>query len=309
MSGIDVFAKDSEGNYFLRLHPTDVRFERASAEELEQGQAQWTMLNEWAANVPELFERQNGLEVCSFSNTEVDIYLARAAWDPDASFTLSTTEFGPVSAQGVDAAPYVEYVMHGWFWEADESETPDGEYVVLSFPEEDVRLDFFFAPGSYVRVVSGEDERLYQSVLWDDSISNAEAMRGWYCKAAEASGLREPDGRLDAYLGQWVEKIAGRGTVTVMETVAPDKARIEIEWPESAAVLDNWTMLATLDEEGKLVYENGTLDVNEFDENGVAWIVDERWEQSGFFTLNEEGELCWHDDYSEDTEDSVFFRE
>ena len=142
----------------------------------------------------------NGLDYAAFGNSTVEMYLARAAWQNGVNATLSTTEFGPLDIAGVDAAPYAEFVMQGWFSYADSSETPDGEYVVLRFPDEDTRLDFFFAPGNYVRLVSGETDNLYQAMWYDEEISYAQAMQDWYYAIAEKNGLREPGGRLSRFM-------------------------------------------------------------------------------------------------------------
>lgn len=295
MSGAYVFAKDAEGGYYLCLHPTDVRYARATTEEMQRDSAQWSMLCAWVDQALDSFSNQNGLDVASFSNTEVDMLLARAAWEEGAFFTLSTTEFGPVDATKVDGSDYVKFALQGWFTDADLNDTPDGEYVVLNFPEEDLRLDFFFAPGSYVRLVSGETERLYQSILYSDEISVAEAMQGWYYAAAEQAGLRSPDESLTPFVGSWAEKIAGRGTLTVTQTLAPNKVKVEASWSESAAVLDAWTMVATLQEDGTLAYDNATFTVTEYDENGDGWETDCEVGLRGSLSLNAEGELHWQD--------------
>lgn len=191
--GMEVFARDEDGNYYVYCHPTDVRYARRSTEEMQRDIGQWTMLCEWADGVPSRFVRENELEDVWFNNTEVDMLLARAAWKKDANVTLSTTEYGPVEARGVDAAPYMELLRQAWFTEAEGEEAPDGEYVVLNIPDEDTRLDFFFAPGAYVRVVTGESERLYQTGLYDDNMSLARIMQDWYYAAAEKAGVRTPD--------------------------------------------------------------------------------------------------------------------
>ena len=89
MSGAYVFAKDASDDYYMIYHPTDVRYERATAEEMESGMAQWTMLNAWAEEVTARFIDENeGLENYDRGNTVVDIYLARAAWQEDVNATL-----------------------------------------------------------------------------------------------------------------------------------------------------------------------------------------------------------------------------
>jgi hypothetical protein len=152
------------------------------------------MLCQWAESVPDSLTEDNWLEYASFSNSEVDIAVARAAYMEDGNATLSTTEFGPVQIAGVDGTPYAEYVMQGWFSYADAQEAPDGEYVVLNFPDKDYRVDFFFAPGDYARVVSGDRETVFQAMWYDDSVSYAEAMQNWYYAAAEQAGIKTSDG-------------------------------------------------------------------------------------------------------------------
>lgn len=190
MSGAEVLAKGEDGSFYMYYHPTDVRYARATLEEMYRDQDQWTMLCDWAGSVQESFSEINGLEPAFFGNTEIDMYVARAAWSADTDATLSTTEFGPVAIKGVDGSPYAESVLQGGFFETDPDETPDGQYVVLNFPEEDVRLDFFFAPGSYVRTVSGDRETLYQAMPYDEGINCAETMQSWYYAAAELAGIR-----------------------------------------------------------------------------------------------------------------------
>ena len=307
MSGEYVFAKDEGDNYFVIYHPTDVRYERATAEEMESGMDQWMMLNEWVDTAEANFIEDNeGLEGYYRNNTPVEMYLARAAWQEGVNATLSTTEFGPIALAGVDGTPCAEFVMDGHFFEADAGETPDGEYVVLNFPDDDARLDFFFAPGGYVRYVSGGYEALYEAAWEDDNITYAEAMQGWYYALCELAGVKPFDMSLEHYYGLWYEKIAGRGEIDVSWCVAPGKVNIMVRWPESANVSDTWQLTARL-ENGRLVYENGQWEKNEYDEDGEEYYLDGSWDESGWFELNGT-ELIWHDDNAEHGGDSTFIR-
>ena len=193
MSGMRVFAKDGDGMYYMYYHPTDVRFERATQEEFESGMQQWSMLCEWAEGVPDSIAEKNGLDMVSYGNSEVDILLARAAYMDGVNTTLSTTEYGPVSTKGTDGAYYAESIMQGWFMPSDGDEAPDGEYVVLNFEDEDTRLDFFFAPGGYARLISGDRTTLYQAIWSDDTVSYAEVMQEWYYAAVEKNGSKPAD--------------------------------------------------------------------------------------------------------------------
>lgn len=309
MSGAEVFAKDGDGMYYIYYHPTDVRFERATAEEMESGIAQWTMLNEWAATVPDtLLEQSIELEYFRRGNTDLDMHLARAAYDPDAHYTVNTLEYGPIEADGFQAAPYAETLLDAGFFETERDEAPDGEFISLSFPEEDVRFDFFRSEGNVVREVRGDYEAYYETWFYDESVSCADIMQGWYYALAESAGVKEPDASLDAFPGTWAEQIAGRGVVTIEKSLAPGKATIEASWPDGAAVMYTWKMTGSLEEDGRLVYEYGARTVTEYDENGEERLLDENWEASGSFYLNDAGELVWHDELSGNDEDSVFIR-
>lgn len=308
MSGADVFAKDGEGTYYVYYHPTDVRVERSSPEEYESGFRQWSMLCEWAAGMPEKLRDKNELEFVSFGNTEVDMYVARAAWMEGDAAVLATTEYGPIALGGVDGSPWVDFVMQGAFCDADLSETPDGEYVVLDFPQDELRVDFFFAPGNYARVVSGDQERLYQAMWYDEDISFAEAMQGWYYALAELGGLRPADDSLAPFLGDWEEKDNGGGRMTVSPGLAPGKVLIEVVRPEGGTVRRTWKMTAALTDDGGLVYENGVFEVFETDESGYTWQVDDDIGMSGELIPGGDGELCWRDRHAEDEKISTFIR-
>ena len=310
MSGAEVFAKDENGKYYVFYHPTDVRYVRETNEQMEEDQEQWTKLNEWAYGVvrSDIIQYSDGLTPVTFSNTSLDINLARAAYQEGTKYTVSTTEYGPLEPNGADAAPYVEFLLGGNFVEAVNATAPDGECVVLSFPDEDVRYDFFVADGNLVREVRGEYETFYERTFLDLDISNTEAMQGWYNAIAEKAGKKDSDKSLDAFIGTWDEKIAGRGMVTISESAAPKKAVIKATWPDSAAVEHAWIITAALTEDGGLSYENGIHTVTEYDEIGEGRVIAEATDESGTFTISDEGELLWHDDNAERDGDSAFIR-
>ncbi len=311
MSGVDVFAKDENGNYYMYYHPTDVRYARATPEEMQRDADQWSMLCEWADTVPDAFADQNGLESVSYGNSELDMYVARAAWQKGADSYLATTEYMDVDADLVDGTPYAEYILQGFFGEVQPEDLPDeeyfsGEHLVLGFPKEDVFLHFFYGDGAYVCMDRGEEKIYYQAAWWDEDVTYTEAMKGWYYAAAEKAGVRTHDDTLERFCGGWHEQIAGRGMVNIAPTLSPFKAKIEASWPDSAAVYYEWKMVAALDEEGRLVYQNGTCEGIETNEDGDSWSIDWSDEESGSFYFNEAGELCWHNDRNPDAAESVF---
>ena len=313
MSGADVFAKDADGNYFIWYRPTDVRYERATVEEMQRDAAQWSMLGKWASEMADSFRDKNGLEYASYGNSEVEMLLSRAAWEKSADCYLATTEYMDVDARAVDGTPFAEFVLRSGFWRIEPEDLPDADYLtgenlVLGFAGEDVFLHFYPVDGGYVVLQQGEEETIYQAGWEDEHISNYDAMRGWYYACAEQTGVKAPDHSLDPFLGAWHEQIAGRGTLDITKSVAPGRVTITGRWPGSAFDAAEWELVGALDEDGNLTYENGHWEVKDFDEDGTGWTTDESWEESGRFTLGDAGELLWHDDNLRVSDESVFVR-
>ncbi len=194
MSGADVFARNEKGEYFVFYHPTDVRVVREDNNYDDASMESWTKLNEWAATVPDTFIQENaGLTPVTYDNSDVSIMLNRAAYDPDTAYTVSTTQYGPLEAAGVDPVPFVERITRNAKIEyADMEEGPDGEYVVLNFPEEGVRYDFFLmeGQGNVIRRVyeETEDEMYYTATFEDGETTASQIMQEWYDELAKANG-------------------------------------------------------------------------------------------------------------------------
>lgn len=188
-------AKAEDGTYFIYNHPTDVRYERATPEEMEKDQDEWTAACEWADSVRKSFAADNGLTKIYYNDTQIEADLARAAFDENAKYTISTTEFGPLEPKDVDPVAFYERLTNGATYESidlAENEVPDGEYVVLAFPEGNIRYDFFLAEGqeNIIRqVVGAEGEEQYNyfyKVTFEDGTSKAsEIMNEWYHALAE----------------------------------------------------------------------------------------------------------------------------
>lgn len=197
MSGADVFAEDTEGRYYVYYHPTDVRIVRAENAYGGEAFAQWSELNEWAASVQSSFVAENeGLTAVSYDNSEIAIELARAAYLEGTKYEIRTLEYGAAGAldpAGVDAAPFAEQLIRNAEYSyVEQDETPDGEYIVLYFPEEDARLDFFLADGNYVRRTNNEGNgiQLFRATLADGEASAGDIMHAWADALVEANGLK-----------------------------------------------------------------------------------------------------------------------
>lgn len=189
MSGVEVFARDGQWNYYLLYHPTDVRYFRENESAMRRDEKKWRTLTEWVGtSVAQDFIKDNpGLVPVSFDNSEIGIRLARIMFKQD-TYTISTNEFGPLNPNGVNPTPYVDTLIKDARYEyADIKDTPDGEYVVLSFPKEGVRFDFFLQTGhrNYVREVRSDgSEILYKATFKNSTIEASDIMNRWYHELA-----------------------------------------------------------------------------------------------------------------------------
>ena len=194
MSGEDVIARNEDGTYFIQYHPTDVRIARES-DITDEDMEVWGKLNEWANTIPETFVNDNGLILDKLSNTDLDMYLARIAYQGFTDYTLSSLEHGVWGPAAVDPAPHLEKLKDVSFENAGDIEAPDGEYVVFTVPDEKVRYDFFFDPDgqNLVREVhefeDGDSyEVLFKANVPEGSPTINEIMNEWYLDVVNNGG-------------------------------------------------------------------------------------------------------------------------
>ena len=198
MSGAEVIARDADGLYLLYYHPTDVRVERENFDNAAETLRDWEALCAWAASVPESFLADNPeLTAETRGNTMPEIYLARAAYLDGLRYTISTTQFGPLESGNVDAAAFVDSLTRNVTYSFDgEDSAPDGQYVALDFPDDDVRLDFFLLAGheNMIRAVWNDGyEQLYTAKSADASFRASEIMQNWYAALVAARDAQAAD--------------------------------------------------------------------------------------------------------------------
>lgn len=184
-----VFARDAEGNYYVYYHPTDVRLFREDMSNLQDSPdlEQWTALNEWAAGMmADFIEANPQLESWERGGSDAERMLSCIAYRNDTFFELRSLEYGELDPDTPEnSAAYAKRILDGVSFEyCDESETPDGEYYVIDFPNENLRLDFFVG-GDYVR----EDYGDYQMLLRINGPENLcqNILREW-CQALAHTG-------------------------------------------------------------------------------------------------------------------------
>lgn len=123
--------------------------------------------------------------------------------------------------------------------------------------------------------------------------------------ASDSESAEETE--LDAFGGSWYEQIAGRGSMDVY--VDGDEAQFMVNWANSAAEDYIWEFTGTLNDEGVIEYTDGVKYSILFDEEGNETRTDLSSTNSGTVRIQEDGNLLWIDNESENTDGSVFVRE
>lgn len=112
---------------------------------------------------------------------------------------------------------------------------------------------------------------------------------------------------IDLVEGSWHEAIAGRAVMEI--TADGDKAQFKVNWPNSASEVYIWEFTGTLAKDGGIEYSNGKKYSLVFDENGSEEKTDLSENNSGTISFNEDGNLLWIDNESENPEGTVFVRD
>lgn len=307
-SGVKFFAIGDDGVHYVLYHPTDVRMVREdySAPDVMQG---WTVLNEWAAGVPDTFVAENaGLTAESYGNTVLDVYLAKVYYQNDVNYTVSTTEYGPMDGKGFKAGDAIKPLIQNVSYEyISDVEAPDGEYVVLNFPDDDIRFDFFFSSDkpNYIRQVwnNEENEMLYKAVFADNSTNATEVMNNFYHDLVLKNSLGYTP---DDMIGVWAEKMAGRCSIEIRKN-ADGNFDVNIHWSSSAFESSFWKMTAVPTGNGaELRYEDCVETVITFTsetENTEKTVYENG---TGTFELLSTYELVWHDEIEHAADDNLF---
>lgn len=190
MSGSEVFAEDDD-MYYMFNHPTDVRLVRESNEEMDAAMDQWTDLNDWAYQDVRMaiLSANPQLELETYSNTELDMYLCRARYD-GMKYEIRSLDAGTFDPAVLGEDDYLEELTEDVWYDEDagftDEEMPDGEYIVMAFDEDNVRFDFFLGEGmeNFIREVKtmedGEEvETLYRASFKDPEDSATGIMKEW----------------------------------------------------------------------------------------------------------------------------------
>ena len=115
------------------------------------------------------------------------------------------------------------------------------------------------------------------------------------------------DGAAAPYAGDWHEKHAGRGMMSV--TVEGDTAFFSVKWAGSAAETYFWDFSGEVGEGGAIEYSDGTRVLMRYDDKGNASEIERIETNSGTVSLNDDGELVWQDNDSGNPDPAVFVKD
>ena len=313
MFGSRVIAKDRKGDYYLFNRPTDVRMVRDDYTD-PKNYEEWGALNDWSMTVPDSFIAENyGFTPEKYGNTELDIMIAQSLYQ-EAEFTVSTTQFGPLegnSFYGFDT--WLKKLSdHAEFQYLHDREVPDGEYVVLNFPEDDIRFDFFLMDGheNIIRQVwaDGKFEQLYEAVYEDGVTKASEVMLDFYHAIAQFRGLYDPNA--GNIIGTFADNVAGRCSIEITAADEPGEFHISINWGSSAFQTAHWEMTGKRmqNDSGNLLYQDAKHTIITFtaEDQSTEEVVYENGK--GSFLMQNGNELRWNDAEGHAADDLLFVK-
>lgn len=184
MTGRKLFAQDNAGNYYIFYHPTDVRYMRETPEAMQRDQELWSKLCFWAWNdVPQHFLADNDLISITADNSSVGIYLARVLYKPGTNYTLSKKGKKALTGNSEQATSFVNMLLYGNSFEMVQGKKkPQGEYITLTLPGENVTLDIFQSDGSTYVLESrlGLESNLYKGIPVEEHAEALSVAQDWY---------------------------------------------------------------------------------------------------------------------------------
>ena len=320
MSGETVFAKGADGEYYMYYHPTDVRLVRENNADMEADIQQWGALNEWAETVPDNFMEENaGLVPEKRGNSEIDIYLARIAYMDNINYTLSTADGDPVNGSGFDASSYLEPLTKDIIFEyADDAKTPEGEYIILNFPDDNTRFDFFVTDdeGCYIRQVWGDNNEMFYRAVFEDgetAFETGNIMRQWYnaLAAADTGEALDVSGFTgEEFVGEWQDEVSQRAMMDIKKTDQTGVYDILIHWGSSYNSAMEWTMTATAGAQDEiLAYTDGVKAEVTFPDDGNG--EEQRniiWDDGTGYFMFRDGYLTWYDEQETEAAERRFVK-
>lgn len=195
-------------------------------------------------------------------------------------YTFATLEYGTLSpTKDYDPSWMVKVLGLASLTPALPDETPDGEYVVLNFPEEGIRYDFFFADKekNYARQVNADNtEELYTVTMPEDVFVTVSDVIMMEAESLAAAGGAAPRPMMAVPEESWVSEgldgavwMDDRAALTVYPDV--DCFAVTVAWGGSTDASRVWVYLCDYDPEtDALKAYYSSCYVIKYDENGES---------------------------------------
>ncbi|MBO6157871.1 MAG: hypothetical protein J6P72_01260 [Firmicutes bacterium] len=229
------------------------------------------------------------------------------------AFHLVGLAYGQLDSAMVDPAIYASSLADiKSMKEVDLSEMPDGEQLIVAFSDSGIEYHFFSMSGSGNYVYKLDDhgiENLYKLELNDGTYTPYDIVSKWYDDLHFATEDTEIAPSTDL-IGEWAEKQAGRGYISISLGPDDDSYAVFIQWSNSASESYTWSMLLTPTGDGsRCTYDNGICDLHAFDADGVETVTEVYTGGTGSFWINGDGELVWEDDMEHVADYTSFVRQ
>ena len=234
----------------------------------------------------------------------------------ETPYTLATLEYDVMTPKDPGLAGTFVELLNDMTVKPSAAEAPDGIYVVLAFPEENTRFDFFLAEPekNLFRYVKADgSEEMYEAVVPEGRASIANVMDAWAASVADELGLvppveaKMPDRGwiLDSVYGKtWIDERA------VLEVFLEDtdSYKVLISWGSSAWETAEWTYGCDYRAEDQtlravhMIHENVVTD----DQGNESRTTVEEKDVQTVFALNAEGRVVITDAGDDQLEGKTF---
>ena len=219
----------------------------------------------------------------------------------ETPYTLANLDYGEMTPKDPAMAKIFVDLLNDMTIKPVTTEAPDGIYVVLSFPEENTRFDFFLAnpEKNLFRYVKADGtEEMYEATVPEGRADIADLMSSWAYSVADELGLvppvtaklPDPGWILDSVNGKvWMDD---RATLEVF-LEDTDNYKVLITWGSSATEAVEWTYGCAYNAENQtLCAAHMIRDSLVYDEQGneSRTTVEEKDVQT-VFALNADGKV------------------
>ena len=234
----------------------------------------------------------------------------------ETPYTLSTVEYDVMTPKDSAMAKIFVDLLNDMTFIPTTAEAPEGIYVVLAFPEENIRFDFFLhePEKNLFRFVKADgSEEMFEANVPEGRAEIANIMSAWADSVADELGLVPP---VEANLPEpgWIlDSVEGKSWINDRATLEifledTDNYKVLISWGSSAWETTEWTYGCEYKAEDQtlhavhMIHEDVVFD-DQGNENRT--VVEEKDVQT-VFALNAEGMVFLTDAGDEQLEGKTF---